>query len=330
MLIPRLSFGKLVHISSSLMTLLLAMNMHALAEHFRDDGAESGGQSLVGQAMAEGASGVAKAAAGPDKPAVATNDGQNTEATRNAAEGWTPLTPQGGDDAYDTPSSPPSATADAAQTPATAPPQAEAQDCPNNISCAGMKPGTTTVAADPATRKAETSLVKDILARQVTLSTQEKALGEQKRVLDAAKLALEEKMRNLDATLALLAEKQAAHRETVSAETDRLVKIYEEMPAKEAAAVFNIMDIHVLVSIVSKMTPRKVSAVMGVMIPERVNLISQYLAGVRTFRPPHGGDDDTSSRTEQTADGGDSASWWLKPQPLQPTNRSQPLKPSRQ
>lgn len=138
---------------------------------------------------------------------------------------------------------------------------------------------------DPEVSKAEADLVKDILARRSDIDSEQKDMAEQKHVLDAAKTALNEKMHDLDASMALLAEKQAAHRENMLAETDRLVKIYEDMPPKEAAAVFNIMDIHVLVSIASQMNPRKIAAIMGTMTPERVNLVSQFLAGVRSFRP---------------------------------------------
>lgn len=304
MLIPRLSFGKLVHISSSLMTLLLAMNVHALAEHFR-------GNSLYGMAS------VTEGASGSEASTLAKSGPTPKEKEIDVLQGWLPLSSDELESVNDD-------TQKKVQPKAAG--KEKKNDCENGISCVGVQSGTAAVGTmDLETQKAETSLVKDILARQVSLSTQEKELKEQKRVLDAAKVALDEKMRNLNAMLTLLAEKQAAHQETVSAETDRLVKIYEDMPPKEAAAVFNIMDIHVLVPVVSKMIPRKVSAILGVMLPERVNLISQYLAGIRTFHSPHGFGG--LGHTEQATTGNSNVSWWLKPQVIQQQYGAQQTQP---
>mgnify|MGYP003365426826 CR=1 FL=1 len=266
MLIPRLSFGKLVHVSSILMTLLLAMNMHALAGHLKDDTIEADDTT-------------------PQPPAPQKDQGRPAETTdrtsnaaKNASEGWTSVLPSNEDDMATR------ATDSAMPTAAPATHSTERcldADCPPVVTTAA-KPSQS---ADPEVAKAEADLVQNILTRQSTFDNEQKNLEEQKHILDAAQAAIDEKMRSLDSSMAALAERQAAHRETMSAETDRLVRIYEEMPPKEAAAVFNIMDIHVLVSVANKMSPRKISAVMGYMMPERVNIVSQYMAGVRTFHP---------------------------------------------
>ncbi len=290
MLIPRLSFGKLVHISSSLMTLLLAMNMHALAGHLKDGPSDAGDPA------------VSDAAAPATKPKVAGNAGtRGLAAARNDAEGWTSVLPAGDQNA-----SAPEKAPDPVQT------VAASNDCASGSSCvATVAPGINSGGdGNRQVDRAETDLARDILARRSDIDGEQKGLEDQKRILDAAKAALDEKMRDLDNSMAALAERQAAHKETMAAETERLVKIYEEMPPKEAAAIFNIMDIHVLVSLASKMSPRKISAVMGYMVPERVNLVSQYMAGVRNFRPlrtSFGAD----GKSEQTADAG-SAAWWSR------------------
>ncbi len=291
MLIPRLSFGKLVHISSSLMTLLLAMNMHALAGHLKDDGPSDAGESAASDTPPA-----------PTKPKMAGNAGTSALlVAKNDAEGWTSVLPSGAQDA-----SVPKKASDSVQK------VAESNDCGSGNSCvATVAPGINSGGdGNKEVDRAETDLARDILARRPDIDGEQKGLEDQRRILDAAKAALDEKMRDLDNSMAALAERQAAHKETMAAETERLVKIYEEMPPKEAAAIFNIMDIHVLVSLASKMSPRKISAVMGYMVPERVNLVSQYMAGVRNFRPlrtSFGAD----SKSEQTADAGSSA-WWSR------------------
>lgn len=287
MLIPRLSFGKLVHVSSILMTLLLAMNMHALAGHLKDDTIEADDTTTQTPAPQKD----------QGRPAETTERTLNT--AKNATEGWTSVLYS---DEHDVAKR---ATGSAMPTAAAATHSSELcldEDCPP-VAANAAKPSQS---ADPEVAKAEADLVQNILTRQSTFDDEQKNLEEQKHILDAAQAAINEKMRNLDSSMAALAERQAAHRETMSAETDRLVRIYEEMPPKEAAAVFNIMDIHVLVSIANKMSPRKISAVMGYMMPERVNIVSQYMAGVRTFRPLH------TSLDGMTGQPGDSAALtWL-------------------
>lgn len=313
MLIPRLSFGKLVHVSSILMTLLLAMNMHALAGHLKDDGVEAG--APAGQA------------APLQMAAASTSDtmASTYSAARNAAEGWTSVLSSDGNGRAIAPAAPAPDRMSAKKT------GMSDADCPRGIACAGA--GTVATGrsgeSDPGVDRAETDLVKDILARRSDIDSEQKDLEAQRHILDAARSALDAKMRDLDTSMAALAEKQEAHRETMSAETDRLVKIYEDMPPKEAAAVFDIMDIHVLVSVANRMTPRKISAVMGYMMPERVNLVSQYMAGVRSFRSsrlPFGGD----GRSGPAATDMGAPSWWLKSPSGQGPADQDPLKLSRQ
>jgi flagellar motility protein MotE (MotC chaperone) len=294
MLIPRLSFGKLVHISSSLMTLLLAMNIHTIAGHMKDDSAETAAQPLVS---------VAQAAAAENMPSV-NDSSSKTKSDKDALEGWVSVL-----DANEAAEMSPD-VGDAAGG-GKKKVSVAADDCAKGISCAQVKTGTAGLGPDPdpEVSKAEADLVKDILARQSTIEGEQQQLDQQKHVLNAARAVLDQKMNTLDASMATLEQKQAAHREVMDAETDRLVKIYEDMPPKEAAAVFNIMDIHVLIAVASKMNTRKVSAIMGNMSPERVNLISQFMAGVRSFRAPSDGGDGG----DRVAQNVGTATWWAKP-----------------
>lgn len=316
MLIPRLSFGKLVHISSSLMTLLLAMNMHALAGHLKDGGdTQPAPQPAQNEAQAEEG---AENGAPADTTSILPPQHVSTKADRNAIEGWIPLLQS--DDASN-------GDAQAKQN-SPGPKQGMTDgDCRKGLACASMQSAASKAGGDfdPEVSKAEADLVKDILARQSDIASEQKDMAEQKHVLDAAKTALNEKMHDLDTSMALLAEKQAAHRENMLADTDRLVKIYEDMPPKEAAAVFNIMDIHVLVSIANQMNPRKISAIMGSMTPERVNLVSQFLAGVRSFRPIR-----VSAVTDGKADPGSETGTVSYSASVQQQPAQGPLTPSRQ
>ncbi|NSL91260.1 MotE family protein [Acetobacter syzygii] len=297
MLIPRLSFGKLVHVSSSLMTLLLAMNIHTIAGHMKDDSSDAGAQPLVS---------VAQAAAAESQPAV-NESASHTKSDKDALEGWVSVL-----DANEAAELAPPVNDTAASSKKKV--AVAGDDCAKGISCAQVKSAGNALGPDPdpEVSRAEADLVKDILARQSTIESEQQQLDQQKHVLNAARAVLDQKMNTLDASMATLEQKQAAHREVMDAETDRLVKIYEDMPPKEAAAVFNIMDIHVLIAVASKMNTRKVSAIMGNMSPERVNLVSQFMAGVRSF---HTASSDGGDGGDRVAQNMGTATWWAKSSP---------------
>lgn len=261
---PRLPLGRLLHISTVFMTLSLAMNVHALASRMGQD------ERSMQPENSESGSIAVKPPALPPKSHDARSIASSPQTNR---DGWKTI---------------PITSEDARADDDTVPVDAAflKNDGPVSSCVSGpCAPGAVEdTSHTPTTDQAQAELVKHLLSRQGSIEDEQRKLEEQKHVLDSARLVLEEKMRAIDSSMAELAEKQAQHKEMMVAEASRLVKIYEEMPPREAAAVFNIMDIHVLVSIANNMNPRKISAIMGYMFPERVNTVSQYLAGVRNFR----------------------------------------------
>jgi len=258
------------------MTLSLAMNVHALARHIgQDDRADPVKNTSDSDVSGNGGDAI---------PSSGAHEIQESKSNRRG--GWRSV--PGLSDATQT-------------TPQTEPVDAAfLRNDGHATSCEGGSclDGSHALSGElSSTDQAQSEIVNTILARQGSVDDEQKKLEEQKRVLDSARIVLENRMRAIDNSMAELAEKQARHRETMAAETSRLVKIYEEMPPREAAAVFNIMDIHVLVSIANNMNPRKISAIMGYMFPERVNTVSQYLAGVRNFHSQNSSSDSLSHRS---------------------------------
>ncbi|MCX5614932.1 MotE family protein [Bombella saccharophila] len=114
----------------------------------------------------------------------------------------------------------------------------------------------------------------------------EQQMQEQQRIFAAARKALELRLHVLSQSKAAFSETVDNHKLVPKEAAARLVGIYEVMRPGEAAAVFNVMDPHVLIAIAASMNTRKLSAIMAHMTPDRVNLVSQYLVGVRHFHHP--------------------------------------------
>ena len=61
----------------------------------------------------------------------------------------------------------------------------------------------------------------------------------------------------------------------------KLVKMYEGMKAKDAAAIFNSLDIDILVNVISRMSERKSAPILAAMNPDRARTVTIMLAEER-------------------------------------------------
>lgn len=120
-------------------------------------------------------------------------------------------------------------------------------------------------------------------ATEAGVSPAEEQMQEQQRILGSARKALEMRFHLLNQSMAVLSDHVDNHKLVPQEAAARLVGIYEAMRPREAAAVFNVMDPHVLIAIAASMNIRKLSGIMAHMTPDRVNMVSQYLVGVRHF-----------------------------------------------
>ena len=61
-----------------------------------------------------------------------------------------------------------------------------------------------------------------------------------------------------------------------------LVKVYEVMKPRDAANIFNDMDMPVLLEVVDRMKEAKVASILAAMQPDRARLVTTQLAAQRT------------------------------------------------
>lgn len=121
-------------------------------------------------------------------------------------------------------------------------------------------------------------LFQDLSKRRQELNERENRLITREALLKAAEQELERKYQELTK---LKNEIEVLLNEQSEQEEDRinsLVKIYEGMKPKDAARIFDTLDIDVLLSVVARMSERKVSPVMAAMNPERVRTVTIMLA----------------------------------------------------
>jgi flagellar motility protein MotE (MotC chaperone) len=135
---------------------------------------------------------------------------------------------------------------------------------------------------DPAISMAERQLLQDLRNRRTELDTRERLLQQRETVLDAAEHRLTARIAEMAALQTRLEDMEKARQEHIEANWAGLVKVYETMKPREAAVIFNEMDMPVLLQVMDRMKDAKAALVLGAMQPDRARSITAQLAAMRT------------------------------------------------
>lgn len=124
----------------------------------------------------------------------------------------------------------------------------------------------------------EIRLLQELAARRKTLNKREKQLDQREVLLKAAKQKLVEKQEELKKikldikSLLDLKNKEELQR------INRLVSIYSNMKPKDAATIFNELDMGVLLDVMQTMKERKIAPIIAAMNAKRARQLTQQLA----------------------------------------------------
>lgn len=121
-------------------------------------------------------------------------------------------------------------------------------------------------------------LYEDLATRRREIETREKELATREALLEAAERELDQKIREMTAVRNEIEGLLKAQSEEESARVSSLVKIYEGMKAKDAANIFNTLDMDVLISVISRMSERKSGPILAEMDPARARAVTILLA----------------------------------------------------
>lgn len=137
------------------------------------------------------------------------------------------------------------------------------------------------------TPPAERALLESLRARRAEIEARDQALGEREMLIAAAERRLAERVEALGALQQRLESAEQVRGEREEAGWRQMVKLYEGMRPRDAAAIFDELELPVLVQILSRMGERKAAPVLGAMRPERARLATAELARARTAPATH-------------------------------------------
>jgi flagellar motility protein MotE (MotC chaperone) len=121
-------------------------------------------------------------------------------------------------------------------------------------------------------------LFEDLSKRRKDIEAQEKQLVVREALLKTASAELEQKYKELETLKTDIEALLVKQTEQEDARITSLVKIYEGMKAKDAARIFDSLDMDVLLQVVTKMSERKSAPIIAAMDPERARNVTIMLA----------------------------------------------------
>lgn len=164
-----------------------------------------------------------------------------------------------------------------AQTPAPPPAPARAP-APG----AAPSPATSGPCAGPADISAsERALLLDLRQRREALDVRARQQDARKALIDAAEHRLSARVDELQALQTRLEQLDAARIRHEEANWQGLVKLYEQMKPRDAAVIFNDLDMQVLLPVIDRMKEIKAAPILAAMQPEKARAVTAALAHLR-------------------------------------------------
>lgn len=130
--------------------------------------------------------------------------------------------------------------------------------------------------------ESERALLVDLRHRRRELDAREAALASRDAVLSATERRLSARVGELASLQSKLEALEQARQAREAQNWQGLVKLYEAMKPRDAAAIFNDLDKPVLLAVLDRMKDGKAAAVLAAMAPDRARQATADLARQRT------------------------------------------------
>jgi flagellar motility protein MotE (MotC chaperone) len=137
----------------------------------------------------------------------------------------------------------------------------------------------------PTSTQADETLAAALRGRRQQLDEREQSVATREAVLAATEKRLQARIDSLADLQRRIDASERAAKAREEAHWSSLARLYEAMRPREAAAVFNELDLPMLAQIVNRMREQKAATVFGAMEPERVRALTEELARMRASRP---------------------------------------------
>src|SRR5436309_545031 len=163
------------------------------------------------------------------------------------------------------------------------PPEYTGSVAPKSDAAAPAAPVTPEVAAAPTDPKpsfspGERAVLESLAQRRQELETRAREIDVRDSLLKAAEKRIEQRLQELKELEARINGATTKKDEEEAAKFKTLVTMYENMKAKDAAKVFDRLNMRVLVEVVNVMNPRRMADILAQMTPEMAEKLTIEIA----------------------------------------------------
>ena len=145
------------------------------------------------------------------------------------------------------------------------------------------EPGSTgATVTQPPVGEAERTILMGLRRRREALDSRAHQLDLREAEITAADRQLEERVQQLSKLQEKLEGLEASRKHHSEENWSGLVKVYEAMKPRDAASIFDSLDMQVLLQVIDRMQDRRAAPVLAAMQPDRARLVTQMLAEMRT------------------------------------------------
>jgi flagellar motility protein MotE (MotC chaperone) len=134
--------------------------------------------------------------------------------------------------------------------------------------------------------QSEIDLLQKLAERRVKIDERAKELKTREALLAAAEARIENKIQDFKALQATIESLIVTYDEQQDAKLMSLVKIYENMKPKDAARIFEELEMEVLLEVAERMKERSLAPIMAKMNPQRAREVTIELNALRKIPRP--------------------------------------------
>jgi flagellar motility protein MotE (MotC chaperone) len=145
----------------------------------------------------------------------------------------------------------------------------------------------------PQVSASERAILERLQARRQEIEARQREIDIRESLLKSAEKRIENKVEEMKAVETRISATQAEQKAAEAQRMKGLVTMYEGMKPKDAARVFDRLEMGVLIEIASAIAPRKMSDIMGLMSPEAAERLTVEMA-----RRANGGGDQSASAVD--------------------------------
>lgn len=144
--------------------------------------------------------------------------------------------------------------------------------------------------AQPQVSASERAILERLQARRQEIESRQREIDIRESLLKSAEKRIENKVEEMKAVESRITATQAEQKAAEAQRLKGLVTMYEGMKPKDAARVFDRLEMGVLIEIASAIAPRKMSDILGLMSSEAAERLTVEMA-----RRANGGGDQAAS-----------------------------------